>query len=107
MDFNADFVQNPTTKLTHNTESSNNYEERDFTVNNDILNKLSAQKLVLGHSLFGGHIDFGGETTLTYRTDKTESNAENYVQSVNSKTTQNGIAAFAEYGYLIGQKINL
>ena len=107
VDFNADFVYNPTTKLTHNTETSNNYEERDFTVNNDILNKLSAQKLVLGHSLFGGHIDFGGETTLTYRTDETASDAEAYVQSVKSKTTQKGFAAFAEYGYTIAQKINL
>ncbi len=107
VDFNSDFIYNPKTKITYNRESSKNSEQRDFAVTNNILNKLSAQKLVLGHSLFGGHIDFGGETAYTYRTDETISDADTYVPSVNSKTTQNGIAAFAEYGYTIAQKVNV
>ncbi|MBO7439450.1 MAG: TonB-dependent receptor [Bacteroidales bacterium] len=107
VDFNADFVYNPKTKISHNIEKSQNAEERDFEIVNDICNKLSAQKLVLGHSLLGGRIDFGGESTYTFRTDETASNAEAYVPSVKSKTTQNSIAAFAEYSYAIAQKINL
>lgn len=107
IDFNSDFVYNPTTKVTRNIEQSENYEERDFGSTNDILNKLTAQKLVIGHSLFGGRLDFGGETTFTERTDELTSDAEMYVPSVKSRTTQKGIASFAEYTYSIANKINL
>lgn len=107
VDFNSDFVYNPTKKITHNIELSDNYEERDFGRTNDILNKLTAQKLVLGHGLFGGRIEFGGESTFTERMDELESDAEMFVRSVKSRTTQKGIAGFAEYNYTIAQKINL
>ena len=107
IDFNTDLVYNPTEKETTTPEVSENFENRDIVTTNSVLNKLLAHKLVVGHDLWGGHIDVGCETSLTDRTDETSSNLEEFVPSVKSEAQQKAVAGFAEYKRTFAEKYNL
>ena len=107
IDFNADFVYNPTEKEGVTPEESDNYDDRNIVTTNSVLNKLAAQKLVVGHELMGGRIDVGAEATFTNRTDETSSNLEEFVPSVSSEARQKAIAGFAEYKRTFAQKYSL
>ena len=94
IDLNVDFVYNPTDKESVTPEKSDNYDDRNIVTTNSVQNKLAAQKLVVGHELWGGNIDFGAEATFTNRTDETKSNIEEFVPSVSSEARQKTIAGF-------------
>ena len=107
VDFNSDFVYNTSETEAVTPEISQNYEDRELSNTNHVVSKLSAQKIVFGHELLGGHIDFGGETTITERTDETKSGAEQYIPSVKSLSKQKGVAGFAEYRRTFANKYNV
>lgn len=107
IDLNVDFVYNPTDKESVTPEKSDNYDDRNIVTTNSVQNKLAAQKLVVGHELWGGNIDFGAEATFTNRTDETKSNIEEFVPSVSSEARQKTIAGFAEYKRTFAEKYNL
>lgn len=105
--FNADFMRQNTEKSDVNFDLSNNYENREIKSKNSITNRFFAQKLVLGHNLFGGDFSFGTETSFTDRKDDYLSFAEEYVPTAKSQDKQQNIAGFLEYGYLIAEKVQL
>ncbi|MBO7593718.1 MAG: TonB-dependent receptor, partial [Salinivirgaceae bacterium] len=107
IDLNVDFVYNPTDKESVTPEESDNYDDRNIVTTNSVQNKLAAQKLVVGHELWGGRIDVGAEATFTNRTDETKSNIEEFVPSVSSEARQKTIAGFAEYKRTFAGKYNL
>ncbi|MBR4325040.1 MAG: TonB-dependent receptor [Bacteroidales bacterium] len=105
--FNADFMRQNTEKSDVNFDLSNSYENREIKSKNSITNRFFAQKLVLGHNLFGGDFSFGTETSFTDRKDDYLSFAEEYVPTAKSQDKQQNIAGFLEYGYLIAEKVQL
>ena len=107
VDFNADFVNNRNENETITPETSENFENREIVTRSETTSKLVAQKLVVGHALLGGKIDFGFETTFTDRNDKTTSCNEQYVPSIASEAKQTGFAGFAEYSLGFAQIYSL
>lgn len=101
VDFNSDFVLNKHNSETSSRDLSQNYDQRDILTNSDVLGKLAAQKLVLGHQLLGGQIDFGAEMSFTNRKDDYLSQNQHFVPTVISKAIQQSLAGFFEYQYII------
>ena len=107
VNFNADFMQQTSDKFDTNFDLSGNYEDREIKSKNSITNRFLAQKLVLGHDVFGGDFSFGTETSFTDRKDDYLSFSEEYVPTAKSQDKQQNIAGFLEYEYLIAQKVQL
>ena len=107
IDFNSDLVLNKRLNDNYSRDLSQNYDNRDIITQSDVLGKLAAQKLVLGHQLFGGQFDLGAETSFTNRKDNYLSKSEMFVPTVISKAIQQSIAGFFEYQYVIKDKYQI
>lgn len=107
VNFNADFMKQTSDKFDKNFDLSGNYEDREIKSKNSITNRFLAQKLVLGHDVFGGDFSFGTETSFTDRKDDYLSFAEEYVPTAKSQDKQQNVAGFFEYGYLVAEKVQL
>ena len=105
--FNADFMRQTSDQFDFNADLSEGYDSRDIRSKNSITNRFLAQKLVLEHDLWGGELSFGTETTFTDRKDDYLSFAEQYVPTAKSKNKQQSLAGFFEYGFVIGEKVQL
>lgn len=105
--FNADFMKQTSNVFDSNTDLSDGYDNREIKSKNSITNRFLAQKLVLGRSLWGGELSFGTETTFTDRKDDYLSYAEQYVPTAKSQNKQQSLAGFWEYGFLIGETLQL
>ncbi len=97
IDFNTDYVSTKTKEKSNCNELSADYDDRDIVTENDRRSTLLAHKIVFGHPLGGGKIEFGGETVFTEYTDNMSSQSQEFVPSSESHSEQKDIAAFIEY----------
>lgn len=104
VDFNSDLVLNNHKSESTSRDLSNNFDNRDIITESDVYGKLAAQKLVLGHQLLGGQIDFGAETSFTNRKNDYISHSVQYVPTAINKAIQQNVAGFVEYQYVIKEK---
>ncbi|MBR4325028.1 MAG: TonB-dependent receptor [Bacteroidales bacterium] len=107
VDFNADFMLQNHDQYDTNHDLSGNYDDREIRSKNSITNRFLAQKLVLGHELWGGELSLGAETSFTDRKDNYLSFAEQYVPTAKSQNKQQSLAGFLEYGFLVGEKVQV
>ncbi|MBP8945107.1 MAG: TonB-dependent receptor [Paludibacteraceae bacterium] len=96
IDFNADFYTNKQYSSSETTETSQEYDNRKVNSENNVENRLIAEKLILTYPLLGGQFSLGNEYTNTHRTDEylTE---QNIVPSSNTTIHEENNSFFAEY----------
>ena len=96
IDFNADFYTNKQHSSSETTETSQEYDNRKVNSENNVENRLIAEKLILTYPLLGGQFSLGNEYTNTHRTDEylTE---QNIVPSSNTTIHEENNSFFAEY----------
>ncbi|MBQ5453457.1 MAG: TonB-dependent receptor [Bacteroidales bacterium] len=104
VDFNADIFTNYVDKSTMSTENADFQDDRQISTSDKVDSKMFAEKLVLGHKLFGGKINFGGENIFSDYRDNFKSRAEEFVPTVESRSRQTTTAAFLQYGYKFSDK---
>lgn len=96
--WDADYYNNTYTQYTHNTENSQDHEDRTFTSDNRIENQLAATKVSYTHPLWGGSISVGGEYTYADRHDDYV-NQEGYVPTTYTRIREQNLAGYAQYSH--------
>ena len=101
VDFNATYFWQKKGRTMTNNESSVDITSRDVHTRNKQHGDMVAAKLVLSHPIWKGTISVGTEFTSS-RVRGEYANAEQYVDSSNTKIKEQNIARFAEYGQTLG-----
>ncbi|MBO7439598.1 MAG: TonB-dependent receptor family protein, partial [Bacteroidales bacterium] len=97
IDFNTDVVVNNKSTNTIIDETSSDYEDRGIDSDDDINARMYATKLIFGHSLWQGNLNFGGEYVYSDYKDTYMSKAQQWIPSADSRNRQTSASAFVQY----------
>ncbi len=102
VDFNADYTFYKRRGRNEQRELSDNYENRDVNTETMTRGSMAAEKLIVSHPLWKGHIEVGEEYTST-RWNSSFENAEGYIANSNNEQHESNIAPFAELHQQLGR----
>jgi len=102
IDFNADYTFRHQRNRTTQQELSEEYEDRDVTIDNLTRSRMLAEKLTVSHPLWKGQIEAGEEFTYTQWTNNLE-NKEGYIANSNNEQHERNIAPFVELRQQLGR----
>ena len=102
LDANADMLLQKEDVDALTLENAVQSESRTITTNNDVRNRLYAAKIVAGHPIWKGKLEFGTEGYIVHRTDKF-SNLEHIINESDTKVEESNAAAFAELTQQFGK----
>ncbi len=98
VDFNGSWTNVVTENVRFVSEESNDIEDRNVHSNSDGDNSMYAGKLLFSYPLLTGKLNFGSEVTHVISKGKYQ-NAENYVDSSDSRVEEINDACFVEYSW--------
>lgn len=102
LDANADILLQRETVDALTIENATQSESRTITTNNVVRNHLYAAKIVAGHPIWKGKLEFGTEGYLVHRTDQFD-NLEHIIYESDTKIEESNAAAFAELTQQFGK----
>ena len=102
IDFNADYTFRHQRNRTTQQEQSEEYDDRDVTIDNLTRSRMLAEKLTMSYPLWKGRIEAGEEFTYTQWTNNLE-NKEGYIANSNNEQHERNIAPFVELRQQLGR----
>ena len=102
IDFNADYTFRHQRNRTTQQELSEEYEDRDVTIDNLTRSRMLAEKLTVSNPLWKGRIEAGEEFTYTQWTNNLE-NKEGYITNSNNEQHERNMAPFVELRQQLGR----
>ena len=96
VDLNTDYFRRKQSSESVITETSEEFDNRTITSENNLDNRLFASRLVLSYPVLGGKVSFGNEYTNTRRDDEYMTDISMIPSSYTTIREQNG-SFFAEY----------
>ena len=102
INFNADYSFRHQHNLTTQQELSEEYDDRDVSIDNLTRSRMVAEKLIVGHPLWKGQIEVGEEFTYTQWTNDFK-NREGYIANSNNEQHERNMAPFVELRQQLGR----
>ncbi len=102
INFNADYSFRHQRNRTTQQELSEEYDDRDVSIDNLTRSRMVAEKLIVSHPLWKGQIEVGEEFTYTQWTNDFK-NREGYIANSNNEQHERNIAPFAELRQQLGR----
>ena len=102
IDFNADYSFRHQHNLTTQQELSEEYDDRDVSIDNLTRSRMMAEKLIVSHPLWKGQIEVGEEFTYTQWTNDFK-NREGYIANSNNEQHERNMAPFVELRQQLGR----
>ncbi|MCR4851981.1 MAG: TonB-dependent receptor [Prevotella sp.] len=102
IDFNADYTAYKNQSRNQQQELSVNYENRDVNTETQTRGRMAAEKLIVSHPLWKGHIAVGEEYTNTHWRSSFE-NREGYIANSSSEQHESNMAPFLELRQQLGR----
>ena len=102
IDFNADYSFRHQHNRTTQQEMSEEYDDRDVSIDNLTRSRMMAEKLIVSHPLWKGQIEAGEEFTYTQWTNDFK-NREGYIANSNNEQHERNIAPFVELRQQLGR----
>ena len=102
IDFNADYSFRHQHNLTTQQELSEEYDDRDVSIDNLTRSRMVAEKLIVSHPLWKGQIEVGEEFTYTQWTNDFK-NREGYIANSNNEQHEQNMAPFVELRQQLGR----
>jgi hypothetical protein len=101
IDFNADYSFRHQRNSTTQQELSEEYDDRDVSIDNLTRSRMVAEKLIVSHPLWKGQIEVGEEFTYTQWTNDFK-NREGYIANSNNEQHERNMAPFVELRQQLG-----
>ena len=102
INFNADYSFRHQHNRTTQQELSEEYDDRDVSIDNLTRSRMVAEKLIVGHPLWKGQIEVGEEFTYTQWTNDFK-NREGYIANSNNEQHERNMAPFVELLQQLGR----
>ena len=102
INFNADYSFRHQHNLTTQQELSEEYDDRDVSIDNLTRSRMMAEKLIVSHPLWKGQIEVGEEFTYTQWTNDFK-NREGYIANSNNEQHERNMAPFVELRQQLGR----
>ena len=102
INFNADYSFRHQHNRTTQQELSEEYDDRDVSIDNLTRSRMVAEKLIVGHPLWKGQIEVGEEFTYTQWTNDFK-NREGYIANSNNEQHERNMAPFVELRQQLGR----
>jgi len=102
IDFNIDYMWQKKTSDLRNSETSDNFEDEHVKSSTTNHSRLFAEKLVIGHPLWRGRIEFGEEYTSSRFTTGYHTDASS-LTSADSRVEEDNMAGFVQLSQRFGQ----
>ena len=102
IDFNADYSFRHQHNRTTQQELSEEYDDRDVSIDNLTRSRMMAEKLIVSHPLWKGQIEVGEEFTYTQWTNDFK-NPEGYIANSNNEQHERNMAPFVELRQQLGR----
>ena len=102
INFNADYSFRHQHNRTTQQELSEEYDDRDVSIDNLTRSRMVAEKLIVSHPLWKGQIEVGEEFTYTQWTNDFK-NREGYIANSNNEQHERNMAPFVELRQQLGR----
>ena len=102
INFNADYSFRHQQNRTTQQELSEEYDDRDVSIDNLTRSRMVAEKLIVSHPLWKGLIEVGEEITYTQWTNDFK-NREGYIANSNNEQHERNMAPFVELRQQLGR----